>query len=75
VAKKKPQGHYCVICGQRKANEKFSGKGHAAHIETAQKLSKSWQSTVKYDIIKAEDKRTVRRRVVCHIYRVNPEIN
>jgi hypothetical protein len=30
--KKKPQGHYCRICGQYKANEKFSGRGHAAHI-------------------------------------------
>lgn len=29
---KKPHGHYCRICGQRKANEKFSGRGHAAHI-------------------------------------------
>lgn len=24
--------HYCKICGEYKANEKFSGKGHAAHI-------------------------------------------
>lgn len=23
---------YCKICGEWKANEKFSGKGHAAHI-------------------------------------------
>lgn len=30
--KKKQQGHYCRICGEYKANEKFSGKGHAAHI-------------------------------------------
>lgn len=29
---KKPHGHYCRICGQHKANEKFSGRGHAAHI-------------------------------------------
>ena len=29
---KKPHGHYCRICQQRKANEKFSGRGHAAHI-------------------------------------------
>jgi hypothetical protein len=29
---KRPHGHYCRICGQYKANEKFSGKGHAAHI-------------------------------------------
>lgn len=32
MAKKKRQGHYCKICDQWKANEKFSGKGHAAHI-------------------------------------------
>jgi hypothetical protein len=32
--KVRPQfkGHYCKICGEHKANEKFSGKGHAAHI-------------------------------------------
>lgn len=30
--KKKRPGHYCKICGERKANEKFSGKGHAVHI-------------------------------------------
>lgn len=24
--------HFCKICGEYKANEKFSGKGHAAHI-------------------------------------------
>lgn len=30
--KKKHTGHYCRICGEYKANEKFSGKGHAAHI-------------------------------------------
>ena len=32
MAKKKQQGHYCKICGERKANEKFSGKGHSLHI-------------------------------------------
>ena len=32
MKKKKPHGHYCRICGQYKANEKFSGRGHAAHI-------------------------------------------
>lgn len=32
MAKKKRQGHYCRICGEYKANEKFSGKGHAQHI-------------------------------------------
>lgn len=29
---KRRTGHYCKICGQYKANEKFSGKGHANHI-------------------------------------------
>lgn len=32
MAKKKLPGHYCKICRERKANEKFSGKGHAKHI-------------------------------------------
>ena len=32
MEKRKPHGHYCKICGEYKANEKFSGKGHAAHI-------------------------------------------
>ena len=35
MAKKRshrPHGHYCKICGEYKANEQFSGKGHAAHI-------------------------------------------
>lgn len=30
--KKRHKGHYCRICGEYKANEKFSGKGHAQHI-------------------------------------------
>ncbi|MDL2230202.1 hypothetical protein LJB87_00205 [Alistipes sp. OttesenSCG-928-L06] len=30
--KKSEKGHYCRICGKHKANEKFSGKGHSAHI-------------------------------------------
>ena len=28
----RPHGHFCRVCGEHKANEKFSGKGHAAHI-------------------------------------------
>lgn len=28
----KRRGHYCKICGEYKANEKFSGRGHANHI-------------------------------------------
>lgn len=30
--KNRPHGHYCKVCGEHKANEKFSGKGHAAYI-------------------------------------------
>lgn len=30
--KKKKQGHFCKVCHEYKANEKFSGKGHARHI-------------------------------------------
>lgn len=29
---KKKKGHYCRICGRRRPNEKFSGKGHRNHI-------------------------------------------
>jgi len=28
----KRSGHYCRVCGQYKANERFSGKGHARHL-------------------------------------------
>jgi len=28
----KPQGHFCYVCGEHKANEKFTGRGHANHI-------------------------------------------
>ena len=28
----KKRGHYCKVCGEYKANEKFSGKGQTAHI-------------------------------------------
>lgn len=26
------QGHFCRVCGRVRANERFSGKGHARHI-------------------------------------------
>jgi hypothetical protein len=32
MGKKKPAGHYCRICGRRRANEKFGRRGHALHI-------------------------------------------
>ena len=43
MSKKKssrPHGHYCKICDEYKANEKFSGRGHATHIcKTCSRLS------------------------------------
>lgn len=45
MAKKKRQGHYCKVCGETKANEKFSGKGHAKHIcKKCQSLPKEVQA-------------------------------
>lgn len=39
MGKRKNHGHYCKVCGEYKANEKFTGKGHAAHIcKTCAKL-------------------------------------
>lgn len=32
MKKKNKHGWYCKICGRFRANEKFSGKGHAQHI-------------------------------------------
>ena len=38
--KKGYRGHYCKMCGEIKANEKFSGKGHRNHIcKSCSKLS------------------------------------
>lgn len=43
--KKKQQGHYCRICGEYKANENFSGKGHTHHIcKQCQSLPKDVQA-------------------------------
>lgn len=45
MAKRNPHGHYCKVCGEYKANEKFSGKGHAAHIcKACSKLSPAERS-------------------------------
>lgn len=30
--KKYYRGHYCQVCGEVLPNERFTGKGHAAHI-------------------------------------------
>lgn len=46
--KKKHPGHYCKICGERKANERFSGKGNAVHIcKACQSLPAEVQTDMK----------------------------
>ena len=43
--KKRHNGHYCKICGCRKSNESFTGKGHARHIcKECQSLPKDEQA-------------------------------
>ena len=32
MSRKRRTGHYCWSCGQMRANEKFSGRGHARHL-------------------------------------------
>lgn len=45
MAKKSLPGHYCKVCGMRKSNESFSGKGHAAHIcKACSRLSPAQQA-------------------------------
>ena len=45
MAQRKPQGHYCKICRERKSNESFRGKGHAAHIcKACSRLSSQQQA-------------------------------
>ena len=50
--KKKQQGHYCRICGEYKANEKFSGRGHARHIC---KEFQSLPEDVKADMVRCNE--------------------
>ena len=50
--KRKQQGHYCRICGEYKANEKFSGKGHARHIC---KECQSLPEEVKADMVRCNE--------------------
>ncbi len=50
--KRKYSGHYCKICGERKANEKFTGKGHARHIC---KECQSLPDEVKADMVRCND--------------------
>lgn len=49
---RKQQGHYCRICGEYKANEQFSGKGHARHIC---KECQSLPDDVKADMVRCNE--------------------
>jgi hypothetical protein len=49
MAKKKHQGHYCHICGEYKASEKFTGKGRATHVC---KSCQSLPAEVKSDLMR-----------------------
>lgn len=57
--KKKQSGHYCQICGEYKANEKFSGKGHKQHIcktcMSASKDEKEFSLPIDEPLIDTED--------------------
>lgn len=45
MARKKLPGHFCKVCGMRKSNESFSGKGHAVHIcKACSRLSPAQQA-------------------------------
>ena len=40
-------GHYCRICGRRRPNEQFSGKGHAIHVcKRCQAMPKSERQVI-----------------------------
>ena len=39
----KKHGHYCKLCGEYKANEKFSGKSHAAHMVINRIVNLPWR--------------------------------
>lgn len=49
--KKKVPGHYCRVCGRRRANEKFSGRGHARHSckDCERELKRVSRQTAKED--------------------------
>ena len=79
MAKKRsrcPHGHYCKICGEYKANEKFSGKGHAAHIckvcsrlsaaEKAEAMTINRLSNLSMNRLNASDKTWLENRVKDH---------
>lgn len=50
--KKKHSGHYCKVCGEHMANEKFTGKGHARHVC---KACQSLPDDVKADMVRCND--------------------
>jgi cupin 2 domain-containing protein len=59
--KRKQPGHYCRHCGRRRANEKFSGTGHARHICKSCENEKRTEAKRKRQIAEA-------RRVATNLY-------
>jgi hypothetical protein len=47
---KKRRGHYCRICGSRKPNEAFSGKGHRTHVcKACSRMSQEEREAIEHE--------------------------
>ena len=76
MAKKKP-GHYCKVCGCYRANEKFSGKGHAAHIckqcaklpatERARRIEENRQPLLNFDADRDARNQLKKQLIINHL--------
>ena len=74
---KKKQGHYCKVCGSYRANEKFSGKGHAAHIckqcaklpatERAQRIKENRQPLLNVDADRDARNQLKKQLIINHL--------
>ncbi|MEF9879564.1 MAG: hypothetical protein RR975_09045 [Clostridia bacterium] len=74
---KKKQGHYCKVCGCYLANEKFSGKGHAAHIckscaqlsvaERAQRIKENREPLFHYDADRDARNQLKKQLIINHL--------
>lgn len=56
--KKRYRGHYCHVCGEVLPNERFSGKGHAAHI---------CKSCARKPVKQRQEETAINR--ICRVYR------
>jgi hypothetical protein len=63
-------GHYCWVCGRTRANERFSGKGHARHIcKECQRLPREDRDRVRalLDIDSFMDQRNISAKNVARL--------